>query len=148
MMKNLRVIDVNDNAPRITSSRLAITRGGSDSAPASTAAHVLGRVEAVDADEGVNAVVRFRVLEPSRDTAFRVHPETGELSVVPLRPLRELLAHKYYELVIEAENSRAHTPLSSNATITIGVLCFTVFSALRYNDNEYCPVLSSVQFTI
>ena len=103
-MQNLRVSDVNDNVPRITSTRLLITRGGdterSDSSSASaSSAHVrvFGRLEAVDADAGDNAKIRFEVLEP-KQTPFRVHPETGDVTVVSMRSLRELLAHKYYEL--------------------------------------------------
>ena len=88
--------------PRITSTRLLITRGGSgdtersESSSASSAlGRVFGRLEAVDADAGENARVRFEVLEP-KQTPFRVHPETGDVTVASMRRLRELLTYKYY----------------------------------------------------
>ena len=80
---------------------------------------MFGRLEAVDADAGDNAKIRFEVLEP-KQTPFRVHPETGDVTVVSMRSLHDLLVHKYYELKVKAENMHVTPSLSSNATITIG----------------------------
>ncbi|KFD66569.1 hypothetical protein M514_01566 [Trichuris suis] len=74
------VEDVNDNAPIFSKPSYNFFISELDSIPA-----VIGKVQATDKDEGLNAYINYRLLTSS--PLFSVHPITGEIS------LRRALIH-------------------------------------------------------
>ena len=80
----------------------------------------IGRVEATDADNGVNAIVLYSIqsVSPGNSSLFRINSSTGEIfSTIPLDREQE----RSYALVIQARDSGIPS-LSSMVEATISIL--------------------------
>ncbi|XP_069130868.1 protocadherin gamma-A10-like [Argopecten irradians] len=116
MTVDIRVTDVNDNAPEFTKSVYNITI-----AEDTPVGNVILKVKATDADSGANGQVLYR-LSPHQlsviHTFFAIDNITGDLSLVhPLVYERG----EVYEIFIEATDN-ATKPLFTQATVYVSIL--------------------------
>ncbi|KAF7259301.1 hypothetical protein EG68_03249 [Paragonimus skrjabini miyazakii] len=125
VIMTIKVLDVNDNAPKFTKEiyRYSVTETPSNPSLfgnkfiPDTARVLVGQVHAVDADDGANGLVHYRLLTNPRD-AFQVDTIKGTIwRVGPLD--REKDAH--FELKIEAQD-QSIPALSSTCLVEVNVL--------------------------
>lgn len=106
----LRVTDTNDCAP-VFEQDMFLLSIPEDAPPGSSVVQLQAR----DADQGTNAVLRYSILSSSRDSLLSIHPETGLVTTSTVLD-REAQAELWF-LVVAADGGE--TPLSSTATVTV-----------------------------
>uniref|UniRef100_A0A1I8IRL3 Cadherin domain-containing protein n=1 Tax=Macrostomum lignano TaxID=282301 RepID=A0A1I8IRL3_9PLAT len=109
----VRVRDVNDNAPEFVGPReLALPENTEPPV-------VLGRLNATDADEGVNSQVLFTLVQPTPDSSplFRVDPD-GTVTVLRRLDREQLSQH---HLTVRLAD-RGQPPKLTDAQLTVRVL--------------------------
>ena len=78
ILLDVRVADENDNPPRFVTSGTGVDGLIGGVAPTTSVGDIVLKAEAVDADEGLNAVVRYGIISEGEDAAkFIVDETTG-----------------------------------------------------------------------
>uniref|UniRef100_A0A8C6FYI7 Cadherin EGF LAG seven-pass G-type receptor 1 n=1 Tax=Moschus moschiferus TaxID=68415 RepID=A0A8C6FYI7_MOSMO len=115
---SVQVLDVNDNAPIFVSSpfQAAVL----ENVPLG---HSVLHIQAVDADAGENARLRYR-LAPAADFPFQIHNSSGWITVCAELDREEV---EHYSFGVEAVD-HGSPPMSSSASVSITVL--------DVNDND------------
>ncbi|XP_041929706.1 protocadherin alpha-C2-like isoform X17 [Alosa sapidissima] len=111
----VRVLDTNDNAPQFE--RHAYSVNMSENSPIGT---LVTKLNATDADEGVNAEVTYHfTLYTSEKTQemFSLNPITGEITVKGTIDFEDM---KIYEMHIEAKDN-GPVPLTGQCRVTVHV---------------------------
>ena len=109
----LIVTDVNNHAPMFQQVEGYMFRVGEDTVPGTSIAHLMAN----DVDAGLNALVTYRLNDPSN--SFEVNSTTGELFL-----LQKLVRGVNYTFLAIAMDSAVPpmTSLSSNVTVTIVIV--------------------------
>lgn len=116
---SLKVTDVNDNAPVFTENeyKASVPEAASPGTP-------VVQVSATDADEGVNAEIRFSLLPTPQSDWFSIDERSG---LVTTRSRVDCETNSMPKLTVVVTD-RGNPPLSSTATLVVTVL--------DVNDNE------------
>ncbi|XP_066185642.1 protocadherin alpha-6-like [Sylvia atricapilla] len=112
----ITVVDVNDNAPQFNQSVYKVQL------PENAAVGTLvGRVNATDADEGINSEITFAAtsfVPPSGRDVISVNPETGEIHLTGVLDFEEV---SVFDFRIEARD-HGTPPLSGHCSVELQVL--------------------------
>ncbi|XP_063269946.1 protocadherin alpha-13-like [Prinia subflava] len=117
----ISVLDVNDNAPQFNQSVYKVQLPEN-----ATEGTLVTRVNATDADEGINSEVTYAVtnfIPPSGKDVISVNPKTGEIHLTGALDFEEV---NIFDFPIEARD-QGWAPLSSH--------CKVVLEVLDVNDN-------------
>ncbi|XP_063269729.1 protocadherin alpha-13-like [Prinia subflava] len=117
----ISVLDVNDNAPQFNQSVYKVQLPEN-----ATEGTLVTRVNATDADEGINSEVTYAVtnfIPPSGKDVISVNPKTGEIHLTGALDFEEV---NIFDFRIEARD-QGWAPLSSH--------CKVVLEVLDVNDN-------------
>ena len=123
------ISDVNDNYPLVTS---PLTLSAHEN---TTAGSVVGKVTAVDGDDGNNSTLIFSLFRP-HDNSFTIDPNTGYVTL--LRQMDFDVARSHTLTVIVSD--RGTPPLSSVTTITVNVLDSNNHAPKLTNSDSSFPV--------
>ena len=130
---HIKLLDVNDNAPRFEQSLISISVPENVEPNDEICQNIAPQLRAVDADEaGPNSQIRYKIVNTAaaKETAFHLDPITGQLDCFHALD-RELKDH--YRLVIEAQDAGVPS-LSTKAIVEVS-LCFVFLKTVRIN---YC----------
>lgn len=108
----VNVVDANDNAPRFYSSQIQETV--MESVPIG---HNIVRVQAYDADEGINSEISYSITERDVNFPFAVDSRTGQIHTT--KPLDREEKHRYSFQVVAVDGGVP--PKSGSTTIQITV---------------------------
>ncbi|XP_069045127.1 cadherin-23 [Lepisosteus oculatus] len=111
----INILDVNDNAPIIQSSR-GYNVSISENVGGGTA---VMRVQATDRDIGSNGMLFYYITQGNEDLTFRMDRVTGEVVTRPSPPDRE--RQQTYRLSVTVEDDGT-PPLSATTTIWVSIL--------------------------
>ncbi|XP_039297705.1 cadherin-99C isoform X1 [Nilaparvata lugens] len=105
---NIRVSDINDKNPEFVNTPYEfVVREGAANIP-------VGRVKAIDADEGINAEVSYSL---PTDMPFNIDPHSGEINT---KVALDYESQKEYRFVVTAKDG-APDPRIATATVTVQV---------------------------
>ncbi|XP_077464610.1 protocadherin alpha-5-like isoform X4 [Stigmatopora argus] len=115
---NVYILDENDNSPAILAPYSEHGSVNSESIPYSAeAGYFVGKIRAVDADSGYNALLSYHLSEPKgNNNLFRIGTSTGEIRTKRKMSDNDLKSHPL--LVLVSDNGES--PLS--ATVSMDVL--------------------------
>nr|XP_022907030.1 cadherin-99C-like [Onthophagus taurus] len=106
---NVKVTDINDKNPEFINDPYNFTvKEGLTNV-------IVGKVEAVDADEGINAIVSYMI---PTDLPFNIDNQTGEITT---NKALDFETTKNYQFVVTAKDG-ALDPRIATATVTVNVL--------------------------
>lgn len=112
---NIRVLDVNDCDPTFV--HLPYVFSVRENDPSTNG--YIGRVQAKDADQDVNAKVNYAIgVEPNQSQLFAINAETGEIK--SLKPL-DYEKERVHRVIVTAIDG-GFPPRQSTATVTVMVI--------------------------
>uniref|UniRef100_A0AAY4BDL0 Cadherin domain-containing protein n=1 Tax=Denticeps clupeoides TaxID=299321 RepID=A0AAY4BDL0_9TELE len=126
MKINIKVLDVNDNAPVFSKNiyRASVPENSSKGTPVAT-------VHASDADKGVNGEVTYAFRQTDAHGLFQINDKSGDVTVTGELDFEKT---NKYEITIEAKDHGGHTDS-----------CVLIVDIIDVNDNS--PVISLTSFT-
>ncbi|KAK3610573.1 hypothetical protein CHS0354_009013 [Potamilus streckersoni] len=127
----VNVLDQNDNKPIFEKSVYNVEKY--ENLPVSSP---IVSVRATDADEGVNADIRYSIVNPSGpNEAFMIHPTTGSIST---RGDLDRETTSSYTLLVQAADQGEKIQFSSTATVNIKIL----------DENDNSPQFSQSSYIV
>ncbi|XP_047209456.1 protocadherin alpha-3-like isoform X7 [Girardinichthys multiradiatus] len=114
---NVLILDENDNNPTILAPYSEHGSANSETIPYSAeAGYFVGKIRAVDADSGYNALLSYHLSEPKGSNLFRIGTSTGEIRTKRRMSDNDLKTHPLVVLV--SDNGEP----SLSATVSIDVM--------------------------
>ncbi|XP_047209455.1 protocadherin alpha-5-like isoform X6 [Girardinichthys multiradiatus] len=114
---NVLILDENDNNPTILAPYSEHGSANSETIPYSAeAGYFVGKIRAVDADSGYNALLSYHLSEPTGNNLFRIGTSTGEIRTKRRMSDNDLKTHPLVVLV--SDNGEP----SLSATVSIDVM--------------------------
>ncbi|XP_047209457.1 protocadherin alpha-5-like isoform X8 [Girardinichthys multiradiatus] len=114
---NIFILDENDNNPTILAPYSEHGSANSETIPYSAeAGYFVGKIRAVDADSGYNALLSYHLSEPKGNNLFRIGTSTGEIRTKRRMSDNDLKTHPLVVLV--SDNGEP----SLSATVSIDVM--------------------------
>ncbi|XP_047209451.1 protocadherin alpha-3-like isoform X2 [Girardinichthys multiradiatus] len=114
---NVLILDENDNNPTILAPYSEHGSANSETIPYSAeAGYFVGKIRAVDADSGYNALLSYHLSEPKGNNLFRIGTSTGEIRTKRRMSDNDLKTHPLVVLV--SDNGEP----SLSATVSIDVM--------------------------
>ena len=114
---NVFILDENDNSPAILPPYSNQGSVNTENIPYSAeAGYFVGKIRAVDADSGYNALLSYHITEPKGSSLFRIGSSTGEIRTKRRMSDNDLKTHPLVILISD------HGDPSLSATVSIDVV--------------------------